>query len=224
VLLVRSLDNWYWWLQVALTVAVLVAGGLSVVTIQVGRALHKRDVAKLSSLGSDLLNAKVELNVQKEAAAAATEKLAAAPTANGARDEGGAALPHVRDRSLTLDQRSTLIQLLATDKGEIQVVGLALDSESQGFAGELIAAFRAGGWSVSHRSAELKPAPSGLMVWVHDRENPPHRAGTLRFALDAIGFRTTSRRNTPHRTEVPDGGVWLVVGRNGQHEGLSSAP
>jgi len=105
------LDDWYWWLQVALTVAVLVAGGLSVVTIQVGRALHKRDVAKLSSLDSDLLNAKVELNVQKEAATAAAEKLAA-PPANGAKDAGGATPPpHVRDRSLTLDQRSTLIQL-----------------------------------------------------------------------------------------------------------------
>ncbi len=224
VILVRSLDEWYWWLQVALTVATLVVGGLSVITIQVGRALHKRDTARLVSLDSELFDARAELNLQREAAAAAAAKPAVAAT-NGATDEGGApAYIRVRDRSLTLDQRSMLIQLLSTDKGDVQIVGLALDPESQGFAGELVAAFRAGGWSVSHRSAELKPLPSGLMVWVHDRENPPHRAGTLRFALDAVGFRTTSRRNTPHRTDVPDGSVWLVVGPNPHQEGLNPAP
>ncbi|PYR52382.1 MAG: hypothetical protein DMF89_02695 [Acidobacteria bacterium] len=222
-----TLDDWYWWLQVALTVAILVAGGLSVVTIQTGRALHKRDSARLSSLEGDLVSARVELGRQQDAAAVAEKVADELMTAvqSGATDEGGAG-PHRRvpERSLTLEQRTTLIQLLSAAPGDVQVVGLALDPESQGFAGELVAAFRAGGWVVTRRSSEFKSPPSGLMVWVHDGANPPHRAGTLRFALDTIGFRTTNRRNAGHPTTVPDGGVWLVVGGNPHPEEARATP
>jgi hypothetical protein len=222
-----TLDDWYWWLQVALTVATLVAGGLSVVTIQTGRALHKRDSVRLSSLEGDLISTRVELVQQREAAAVAerlADKLMTA-VQSGATDEGGAGpRSRVPDRSLTLEQRTTLIQLLSADKGEVQVVGLAFDPESQGFAGELAAALRAGGWSVTRRNSEFGPQPSGLRVWVHDGESPPHRAGTLRFALDTIGFRTTGHRNTGHGTVVPDGGVWLVVGGNPHSEEARATP
>lgn len=73
----RSMDDWYWWLQVGSVFTALVASAFLVGTTLVGRAINNRDSARLVMLETDLEAAKADAARSLSEVAVATERTAA---------------------------------------------------------------------------------------------------------------------------------------------------
>jgi hypothetical protein len=156
------------------------------------QGLTKEFAEKLREANNDAKKAREENQQAKEdAQKAATLSALAQQQASAAQAQADALKREQTPRTLSKEQRATLLELLKPEAPQELYFVCAPDPESTGYGDEITSVLSAAGWKTvvhPYNWGTLEHYTEGVQIWVADVKKPvPRGAAMLQVALKKIG-------------------------------------
>jgi hypothetical protein len=178
-----------------------------VANLEINAATANKDLAGLQKSASDAKTAqqKVEIDLAKQ-----QEKAAIAERSLLELQE------RIKPRTISADQRATLIRLLTPipklgSEGKIVVRSVAGDGEADFFAGQIVGVLKASGFTTEDQVQSVYGGgnPIGSFISVHNIRAAPAYVVSIQRAFQYVGIIMGAFEKPD---EVPEGNVVITVG------------